>query len=153
MSDVIDKSLPMTRQEISRRMGALNSDMLKRRQALNEEHHYPRLKVIQEDCAALGHMKGELRINMVGTHGRYDCGYCGAHVETISFEGESVVTEEQIKHMVDRFLGMRLPDGFNPDGGIRFEAPANPVWWPTGTNVLDATQAEAMVRHMIDGLP
>lgn len=65
---------------------------------------------------------------------------------------------EQIKHMVDRFLGWRLPENFNPDCGISFRKThsENGRWGPQryepiGTNLFDATQAEAMVRHMIDG--
>lgn len=72
--------------EILRRIGALNSDMLKRRQALNEEHFYPRLREIQADCAAIGHHKGELHLNMLATGGWRNCGYCGATVETVVFE-------------------------------------------------------------------
>ncbi|WP_292234608.1 hypothetical protein [Mesorhizobium sp.] len=74
------------------------------------------------------------------------------------------MTEEQIKHMVDRFLMWKLPENFNPDGGIRFKAEYNVEWnakqgkppqrhEPFGTNLFDAVQAEAMVRHMIEGLP
>jgi len=68
------------------------------------------------------------------------------------------ISVDQIKHMVNRFLGWRLPENFNPDGGISFRRmrnekspwPANNE--PTGTNLLDATQAEEMVRYMVDGL-
>jgi len=69
------------------------------------------------------------------------------------------ITAEQIKHMVDRFLGWRLPETFCPDGGISFEpaynkgTPYEARHKPTGTNVFTAIQAEAMVRHMIEGLP
>lgn len=69
------------------------------------------------------------------------------------------MTEAQIKHMVSRFLGWRLPENFQPDGGISFKAAfnehtAHPMKHePVGTNLLDATQAEAMVRHMVEGLP
>lgn len=67
--------------------------------------------------------------------------------------------EAQIKHMVDRFLGWRLPEDFNPDGGVSFKRTFNdhlpqPMKnQPIGTNLLDANQAEAMVRYMIEGLP
>ena len=67
--------------------------------------------------------------------------------------------EDQIKHMVDRFLGWRLPQNFQPDGGVSFEpafnagTPHEGRHEPTGTNLLDATQAEALVRHMLDGMP
>lgn len=67
--------------------------------------------------------------------------------------------EAAIKHMVDRFLGWRLPENFRPDCGIRFDAdaakklnPRNARYEPVGTNLLDAIQAEAMVRHMVEGL-
>lgn len=69
------------------------------------------------------------------------------------------LTPKQIEYMVNRFLGWRLPNNFNPDGGIRFEPMGNPGTVhayknePTGTNLLDAEQADAMVRYMIEGLP
>jgi hypothetical protein len=69
------------------------------------------------------------------------------------------MTEQQIKHMVDRFLCWELPPNFNPDGGISFEpvgsagTPHEYKRKPSGTNVLDAEQATAMVRHMIEGMP
>lgn len=66
------------------------------------------------------------------------------------------MTEEQIKHMVNRFLAWKVPANFSPDNGVKFE----PVLLygggfarPVGTNLLTATQAEEMVRHMLDGLP
>lgn len=68
------------------------------------------------------------------------------------------MTEAQIKHMVERFLSWRLPKNFNPDGGIIFDKIANlgteyqHYREPRGTNLLDYTQAELMVRHMIEGL-
>lgn len=69
------------------------------------------------------------------------------------------ITDEQIKHMVNRFLAWKLPEHFRPDGGISFDPVMNKGTAyeskrePTGTNLFDATQADAMVRHMIDGLP
>ena len=69
------------------------------------------------------------------------------------------MTDDQIKHMVNRFLTWKLPDTFNPDGGIIYEGPVGNAGTPyeyrrdtRGTNLLDATEAEAMVRHMIEGL-
>lgn len=68
------------------------------------------------------------------------------------------MTEDDIKHMVNRFLAWKLPTNFNPDGGITVDKayldrlPAS-YPGPSGTNLFDATQAEAMVRHMLDGLP
>lgn len=70
------------------------------------------------------------------------------------------MTEDQIKQMVDRFLGWKLPrDTFNPDCGISFDkepfnthTPHPSLYEPSGTNLFDATQADAMVRYMIEGL-
>lgn len=65
------------------------------------------------------------------------------------------MNEQQIKQMVDRFLSWKLPEDFCPDGGISFkpsfnEHTAHPMKHePTGTNLLTASQAEAMVRHML----
>lgn len=72
--------------------------------------------------------------------------------------------DEQIKHMVNRFLMWRLPENFSPDNGIGFKPTFNdspqamkalglsePMKRnPVGTNLFDATQAEAMVRHMVE---
>lgn len=59
------------------------------------------------------------------------------------------MTDEKIKQMVDRFLSWRLPENFAPDGGITFAG--HWAHGPTGTNLFTATQAEAMVRHMLEG--
>lgn len=65
--------------------------------------------------------------------------------------------DDQIAHMVARFLGWRLPKPWNPDNGISYtrpnyaHAPADHDW-PTGTNLFDAIQAAAMVRYMVEGL-
>lgn len=67
--------------------------------------------------------------------------------------------DNQIKHMVDRFLGWKLPENFNPDGGISFRKMSNEnTPWPrknepVGTNLLDATQAEEMIRFIVEGMP
>lgn len=84
------------------------------------------------------------------------------HVEAESARArakERKVTEDQIKHMVDRFLMWKLPETFNPDGGINFTKVGNSgtdheyVRNPVGTNLLSAVEATAMVRHMIEGMP
>lgn len=77
---------------------------------------------------------------------------CGQGVEV------NQMTDKQIKHMVSRFLSWRLPENFNPDAGISFkktfnEQMAHPMHHePVGTNLFDATQAEMMVRYMVDGM-
>ena len=66
------------------------------------------------------------------------------------------LTDDQIKYMVERFLGWRLPQNFRPDAGISYTRPNYPASvdaTPSGTNLFDATQADVMVRYMIDGMP
>ena len=69
------------------------------------------------------------------------------------------MTDDQINHMVNRFLMWKLPEHFNPDGGISFEpiAGANGPHpfkrQPLVTNLLSADQAREMVLHMIAELP
>ena len=74
------------------------------------------------------------------------------------------MTEDQIKHMTNRFLGWKLPADFRPDDGISFEPEFNKEYMakqgkppmrrePSGTNLFDATQAEAMIRYLVEGLP
>lgn len=62
-------------------------------------------------------------------------------------------------HMVNRFLGWKLPEDFHPDAGISFKRDysENTPWpqkhEPTGTNLFDASQATTMVRYMMEGAP
>ena len=74
------------------------------------------------------------------------------------------MTDEQIKHMAERFLCWKLPENFRPDNGISFEPEFNVEYMaahgkppmrrePTGTNLFDYTQAVEMVRHMLGGMP
>lgn len=86
-----------------------------------------------------------------------------ARVKELEAERPAVVVvprEEQIKQMVTRFLGWKLPEDFHPDDGISFEPFFNVEWnakqgkppqrrTPTGTNLFTSTQAEAMVRYML----
>jgi len=54
--------------------------------------------------------------------------------------------------MVNRFLSWELPRNFSPDCGISFSADSIAKWegiWPTGTNLLDADQAEQMIRVLV----
>jgi len=67
------------------------------------------------------------------------------------------MSDEQIKYMRDRFLGWTLPYDLNPDGGISYKRSESAIKYnhpgPVGTNFLNAEQAEAMVRYMVDGMP
>lgn len=64
---------------------------------------------------------------------------------------------DQVEHMVQRFLGWRLPEDFNPDNGISFKAtfndhlPSPTRCNPSGTNLFDARQAKAIL-YMLDGM-
>jgi hypothetical protein len=59
--------------------------------------------------------------------------------------------------MVNRFLCWKLPEDFYPDAGVTF----NPTElqkigthpWPTGTNLLHAVQARAMLEYVLQGQP
>lgn len=60
------------------------------------------------------------------------------------------MTDEQIKYMVDRFLGWKLPEDFSPDAGISVKKtfndhlPTPTKHNPSGTNLFDATQTNAV---------
>ena len=63
------------------------------------------------------------------------------------------MTKEQIDQMVNRFLARKLPADFSPDCGITFDRsklynhdPAG-AHWPSGTNLLTATQAREMFEY------
>lgn len=53
--------------------------------------------------------------------------------------------------MVSRFLGWKLPEHFAPDCGVTFyPSVARTIQsWPTGTNLLTADQARAMLEHVL----
>jgi hypothetical protein len=61
------------------------------------------------------------------------------------------VTDE----MIARFLSWKLPKDFSPDGGISFQREYRGVdgktypHEPVGTNLLDYTQAKAMLEHVL----
>ena len=66
------------------------------------------------------------------------------------------MNDAQVKHMVDRFLMWKVPADFSPDGGVKFDPHRDAgggFHRPIGTNILTATQAEALIRHLLDGLP
>lgn len=71
--------------------------------------------------------------------------------------------DAMVKHMVDRFLGWRLPEKFSPDTGISFKPEYNVeynaarglppcIHQPTGTCLFDAQQAKEMILYMLAGL-
>lgn len=109
-------------------------------------------------CAA-----GEALARQSGSPGVDPSGECQQQ-ETLTPKPKRPMTDEQIKHMVNRFLGWRLPENFRPDAGISFNPEYNSDFnrlhglppsrhQPIGTNLLDAEQAEAMIRYLVEGLP
>jgi hypothetical protein len=66
------------------------------------------------------------------------------------------LTDAQKRAMVDRFLAWKLPADFGPDTGITFtpymNATPDSALWPSGTCLLTATQAHAMLEHMLEAL-
>lgn len=52
---------------------------------------------------------------------------------------------------VGRFLSWSLPANFSPDAGVYFKPPSHMASWPTGTNLLSAPQAKAMLQHVLGG--
>ena len=79
------------------------------------------------------------------------------HLQWLAWQARSERDSVSIETMVNRFLGWKLPENFHPDNGISFKATFNdhlprPMRHePTGTNLLDATQAKAMVEWMLAG--
>lgn len=67
------------------------------------------------------------------------------------------MTEEEIvKRLVERFLTWRLPEDFNPDGGIYFQKTYNDgsgKFEPVGTNLFNYQQAKEMILYILKGLP
>jgi NTP pyrophosphatase (non-canonical NTP hydrolase) len=70
----------------------------------------------------------------------------------------AAVRDLQLRQMVNRFLGWKLPRTFSPDAGIKFtpsngmtreEAYDKPGWWPIGTNLLTADEARAMLEYVL----
>ena len=56
-----------------------------------------------------------------------------------------------IERLVDQFLAWKLPGDFSPDAGITFNpghiTRSSPLW-PTGTNLLNSTQARKMFEYL-----
>jgi hypothetical protein len=57
--------------------------------------------------------------------------------------------EEEVRDMVNRFLGWPLPKTFRPDNGISFAPSPHPHGWPIGTNLFTASEARQMVEHLL----
>lgn len=66
-----------------------------------------------------------------------------------------MITETELKQAVNRFLGWRIPDSFSPDCYITFgrQMALKNHGWPVGTNLFNAVEAEAMLRHVLDVVP
>lgn len=71
-------------------------------------------------------------------------------------EIDELIVKLKVKHMVNRFLGWKLPKDFSPDAGISFN-PTKPYEgdelgnsWPIGTNLFTAEQAKQMIEYLLD---
>lgn len=66
------------------------------------------------------------------------------------------VSAADVKAIANRFLGWKLPENFTPDAGISFKPDFNEgTDWPgkhkpCGTNLLSGSQAEEMVRFILE---
>lgn len=71
------------------------------------------------------------------------------HFDAAVLKIETLENQNQVRHMVNRFLGWKLPDDFQPDAGITFDRSKSLHGMPTGTNLLTASQAEDMISYMM----
>jgi len=67
----------------------------------------------------------------------------------------SLANTPDIKAMVDRFLGWKLPRDFSPDCGVSFMPVRHGdiISWPIGTNLLSADQARQMFEFVLAAQP
>ena len=80
----------------------------------------------------------------------------GEHYFTAADAGHAVTDD-----MIGRFLGWKLPADFSPDCGISFKRESDydhpefgrAKYEPTGTNLLHAGQARAMLEHILQPQP
>ena len=88
-------------------------------------------------------------------------GISGREIVSIVLASIRTVEDERptVEAMAQAFLTWKLPPDFHPDDGISFDllasrgTPHERRREPSGTNLLNCTQAEAMVRHMLSALP
>ena len=68
--------------------------------------------------------------------------------------GYVCVPVEPTDEMVNAFLTWPLPKDFSPDCGVYFKPKVEATWitpeWPSGTNLLTASQAREMLAHVLD---
>ncbi len=77
----------------------------------------------------------------------------GALIPCFACSRASSPRAPDVKALVDRFLGWKLPRDFSPDCGISFTPPVNPEWGPSGTNLLSADQARQMFEYVLASSP
>lgn len=91
--------------------------------------------------------------------GHYEATVCvtclKADVEAYTAAAIQAFGDKLIPKMVDEFLRWKLPEDFSPDAGISFTKPIqghDTPWWPSGTNLLNATQATKMFTDIITAI-
>jgi hypothetical protein len=75
--------------------------------------------------------------------------------QLLSWAGEAPAPAKvDVKEMVNRFLGWRLPSDFYPDCYVSFDSARAKLnsGWPTGTNLFHAGQATAMFDYCVNGV-
>lgn len=71
-------------------------------------------------------------------------------VKRVAAEKAQVVSVPDVREMVNRFLGWKLPQDFGPDCGISFDREYAAKWsWPVGTNLFTADQARQLFEHAL----
>lgn len=76
----------------------------------------------------------------------------------ITWQAAQAAQDIDIGKIVDRFLGWKLPEDFNPDCGISFKRESDydhPTYGrnkfePIGTNLFSAEQAKRMFEYALD---
>lgn len=64
--------------------------------------------------------------------------------------GDNLPSPTKLDEAVNRFLSWQLPVDWTPDGGVQLNKEyADRYGMPTGTNLLDAEQARAMLKHVL----
>ena len=97
----------------------------------------------------------------LGSSKQYDAGYRQGVADTLAGKPYDVANEQVLPQTVDtavdRFLCWKLPEDFNPDGGIEFfpskRLTPDDLSWPVGTNLLTADQAKKMFLHCLAPAP